>query len=134
MVTTMKPDQGWKRPPSGWVKCNTDGASYEVGWKGATGAVLRNENGVFIRGSAKWYENCLDSLTMEALACRDGLLLAQQAGVEHVWLEFDCQELPKLWSAGENQRSSVMTITREIRELSCFRISNFRSLVELVTK
>lgn len=55
---------------------------------------------------------------MEAVACRDGLRLAQQIGVQRIWLESDCQELLKLWNAGETQRSSVMTIIKEIQELS----------------
>jgi hypothetical protein len=55
---------------------------------------------------------------MEALACRDGLVLTQQVGVQRVWLETDCQEHLKLWSVGERQRSSVVTIRKEIRELS----------------
>jgi hypothetical protein len=59
-------------PPSGWLKCNVDGAFYEQQWQGATGAVLRDDNGAFVRGGAKWYGHCLDALNMEALACRDG--------------------------------------------------------------
>jgi len=45
-------------------------------------------------------------------------VLAQQVGVQRVWLKTDCQELLKLWSVGEKQRSSVVTIMKEIRELS----------------
>jgi hypothetical protein len=89
--------------------------------------VIRDDSGAFFRGGAKWYANSLDALTMEALACRDGLLLSRQAGVSRLWLETDCQELVKLWSAGENQRSSVMSILKEIRELGAlfqdFRLS-----------
>ena len=77
--------------------------------------MLRDDAGVFVRGSAKWYDHCLDALTMEALACRDGLVLAQQAGALKVWLESDCQESVHLWNAGENQRSHVATLLREIR-------------------
>jgi hypothetical protein len=55
---------------------------------------------------------------MEALACCDGLIMAQQSGAQKVWSETDCQELMRLWTAGENQRSSVVTILREVRELS----------------
>jgi hypothetical protein len=88
-------------PLSRWIKCNTNGAFYEH-WKGASGVVFRNDNGDFVRGSAKWYGNCFDTLTMEALAYRDGLVLVQQAGAQRVWLESDCQELLKLWSVGEN--------------------------------
>ena len=55
---------------------------------------------------------------MEALACRDGLALALQAGIQKVWLETDCQEVVKLWQAGVNQRSGVVSIIKESRELS----------------
>ena len=44
--------------------------------------------------------------------------MTQQVGVQRVWLETDCQELLKLWSVGEKQRSSVVTIMKEIREFS----------------
>ena len=92
-----------------------DAAFYVEQWQGATGLVLRDELGSFVRGSAKWYAHCLDALTMEALACRDGLLLAQQTNAQRVWME--SQELVKLWCPGENQRSSIVSILREIREL-----------------
>jgi ribonuclease HI len=108
----------WERPPTGWMKCNSDGAFYENQSKGATGAVIRDEAGGFVRAGAQWYDHGLDALTMEALACRDGLVLAQQAGALKIWLESDCQELVHLWKAGDNQRSHVATLLREIRGLS----------------
>jgi len=110
--------QRWECPPEGWLKCNADGTFYENQWQGATGAVLRDEAGGFVRGRAKWYGHCLDALSMEALACRDGLLLARQVGAQRLWLETDSQELLKLWRAGDNQRSSIAPILGEIRELS----------------
>ena len=85
--------------------------------QGETGAVLRDHQGVF-RGGAKWYANCLDALLMEALACRDGLALAQQFGMQQVTMETDCQESVTLWHAAEHQRSSVLALLREIQELS----------------
>jgi ribonuclease HI len=105
-------------PPSGWLKCNVDGAFYEQQWQGATGAVLHDDNGAFVRGGAKWYGHYLDALNMEALACRDGLLMARQVHAQRVWLETDCQELLKLWRTWDNQWSSVMPILTEIRDLS----------------
>jgi hypothetical protein len=95
-----------------------DAAFYAEQWQGATCSVLRDEFGSFVRGSDRWYAHCLDALTMEALACTDELLLAQQANAQRVWMESDCQELVKLWCAGENQHSSIVSILREIRELS----------------
>jgi hypothetical protein len=80
--------------------------------------VLRDDAGVFVRGSAKWYDHCLDALTMEAIACRDGLALAAQSGVRKIWLETNCQQVVLLWQTGINQRSTIVTILQEIRELS----------------
>jgi ribonuclease HI len=77
-------------------------------------------------GGARWYDHYLDALSMEAMACRDGLLMARQVGAQRVWLETDCQELVKLWRAGDSQRSSVLPILREIRDLSLlFQEFNF---------
>ena len=102
----------------GWTKCNVDGAFYEDQRRGPMGAVMRNDAGSLKRGRAQWYEHGLHALTMEALACRHGLLMAQHAGAQKVWLETDCLELVRLWNVGENQKSSVATILREIRDLS----------------
>jgi hypothetical protein len=117
-VSTRSTEQSWVMPPTGWIKCNADGAFYEQQWKGATGSVLRDDTGAFIRGGAKWYDHCLDALSMESMACRDGLLMARQVGAQRVWLETDSQEPVKLWRAGDNDRSSIMPILGEIRELS----------------
>jgi hypothetical protein len=45
----------WKPPSEGWAKCNVDGAFYADQRQGATGAVLRDHQGVFRGGGAKWY-------------------------------------------------------------------------------
>jgi len=108
----------WQKPEAGWLKCNTDGAFYDRHWKGASGAVLRDDNGAFIRACARWYDNCLDVLTSEALACRDGLQLARHVNASKVWLETDSQEVLRLWEVGENCRSTIGPILEEIRVLS----------------
>jgi hypothetical protein len=77
---TSNIEEHWEMPPGGWLKCNADGAFYEQQWRGATGAVLRDDTGAFIRGGARWYDHCLDALSMEAMACRDGSLMARQVG------------------------------------------------------
>jgi hypothetical protein len=106
----------WKPPEEDWIKCNPDGAFYPDG-SGATGAVLRDHHGCFKGGSTRWYDTCMDALTMEALACRDGVILAKKKGATRVLLETDCQELVRLWSMKDEERSSVTTILREIQEL-----------------
>lgn len=64
------------------MKYNRDGAFYDLyenQRKGAARASIRDEFGGFVRGSdTEWYDHGLHALTMEAFACRDGLVLAKQ--------------------------------------------------------
>lgn len=46
---TSNIEEHWEMPPGGWLKCNADGVFYEQQWRGATGAVLRDDTGAFIR-------------------------------------------------------------------------------------
>lgn len=110
------PKPSWEHPQEGWIKCNVDGAFYDRAGSGATGVVLRDGSGSFVRGGAKWYEHSLDAITMEACACRDGLRLAAQAGARKVWLETDCQQIVQLWSSGSFQRSCIAPLLQEIQE------------------
>lgn len=70
----------WQPPQEGWTKCNVDGAFYQDLGQGAVGAVLRDSTGMFGGGRAQWYCHGLDALTMEALACRDGMAFAREKG------------------------------------------------------
>ena len=108
----------WRAPPAGWFKCNTYGAFYLNQGQGASGIALRNDAGLFVGGQARWYSHGLDALTLEALACRDGVALARDKGVQRLILETDSQEFVKLWKEGANQRSRIASIIRETRELS----------------
>ena len=113
----------WNPPGDGWLKCNFDGACYPDG-KGATGAVIRDHNGTFHGGSAKWYGHCMDALTMEALAFRDAVIFAKQRGATRVVVfETDCHSLIHLWSMEDEQRSMFATILREIHDLGSSLVS-----------
>lgn len=46
------------------------------------GAVIRDESGRILGTTAKFYDHVPDVLTAEALAARDGLLLARAGGFE----------------------------------------------------
>jgi ribonuclease HI len=111
----------WQPPPEGWFKCNTDGAFDARKGEGASGVALRTASGVFAGGRARWYPHGRDALTMEALACRDGVLLAKGRGVEKLILETDSQVFLKLWKEDINLRSEIAPIISEIRLISsCF--------------
>lgn len=69
---TTRTGQHWQRPPERWIKCNVDASFPDGVCTGATGMVLRDYEGRSCGGKAKWYDHCLNALTAEALACRDG--------------------------------------------------------------
>ena len=85
---------------------------------GATGAVLRDDEGRFLEAQAAAYNHCMDALTTEAYACRDGVVLAERHGVTRLCLETDCQEVVGLWENRGNNRSVIHPILMEIQERS----------------
>ena len=66
----------WARPSNGWMKVNTDASFLAATGAGSTGAVLREERGVVLAAIARFYSNIADVLMAEALAARDGVILA----------------------------------------------------------
>jgi ribonuclease HI len=55
---------------------------------------------------------------MEALACKEGLEFARQCGVQRVHLETDCLELVRLWKMEGLQRSMIMPVLQDMKEIS----------------
>lgn len=108
----------WIPPVETWTKCNVDGNFFTNSREGGTGAVLRDSKGNFRGAKAVWHERCLDAMTMEALACQEGLVLARQCGVQRIHLETDCLELVRLWELGDLQRSTVSPILKEMKNIS----------------
>ena len=88
--------------------------------QGSTGLVIRDHTGTCRGAQARWHEHCADALMMEAYACKEGLEFAGQCGVQRVHLETDCLELVRLWKLEERQRSMIMPVLEEVKELSRF--------------
>ncbi|TVU04044.1 hypothetical protein EJB05_50392, partial [Eragrostis curvula] len=107
----------WEPPDLDWTKLNTDGAFDVRSGTGATGAVLRDDRGRIIRAEARWYENLSNVITIEAIAARDGLLLASAYGCQRVVLEMDNLTLVESLNASTVDRSVVAGLWQEIREL-----------------
>jgi hypothetical protein len=108
----------WRPPELGWVKVNADASFQSDGKVGATACVVRDHRGAFWVAQARWYVWGLDACTMEAIACRDALVLAKQHGVQRVILETDCLDLVNLWRKKESQRSVIDPILKQIEDLS----------------
>jgi ribonuclease HI len=107
----------WEKPPPGYVKINTDGGFEVASMPGATDAVIKDENGIFMRAKARKLPSVASALVAEAEARRDGLRLLGQSGHQQVILESDSLELITLWRSREEQRSEITPILREIQTM-----------------
>ncbi|KAF8670914.1 hypothetical protein HU200_050181 [Digitaria exilis] len=115
---SAKEKVGWVKSDEGWIKVNTDGAFDAKTGNGGSSMILRGHGGDVIAVEAKWYSLLPDALTSEALAARDGLLLAVAHGCSRVILETDCSELVNPITSQTGARSPISGLWHEIRELS----------------
>ena len=60
---------------------------------GSTGAVIRDFSGSFIAAAARFIEHVQDAPMAEAMALKEGLLLAQQIGCNRLMIQSDCLEV-----------------------------------------
>jgi hypothetical protein len=78
---------------SGYLKTNTDAAFSKSSKDGATSSNIMNYQVDFCAAQAIWYERGYDVCALEVMACRDGLKLVVQLGLQRVELETDCLQL-----------------------------------------
>ncbi|KAL4353002.1 hypothetical protein GQ457_06G021180 [Hibiscus cannabinus] len=81
----------WVAPPHGSVKLNVDAAVFPTDHTAGVGGVIRDENGCWILGFARFVGRC-DVLIAELWAIYDGLVQAWNTGFSSVKLESDCLE------------------------------------------
>jgi hypothetical protein len=87
-----KLEEKWSKPPSGYVKINTDGGFEAESMSGATGAVIRDENGIFIKAMVRRLPSVASALVVEAKAWRDGLRLICQSVYQQMVLFFKASQ------------------------------------------
>ena len=71
----------WTKPPTGWVKLNTDGTMYENPVKVGGGGALRSSSGDWIGGFVRKMGST-SSTVVELWALKDGLTMAKQMGLK----------------------------------------------------
>jgi hypothetical protein len=87
------------------VKVNVDAAFKAESQRGATGVVIRDENGHVLAAKCKCYVLIPNILTAEAYVARDGSVLMNLLNRPKVMLETDSLELQSLWRSKDNNRS-----------------------------
>jgi hypothetical protein len=72
------------KPADEFVKLNNDAAISAENYTGATGAVIRDDGGMFVAVSCRGILHVADEAMAEAIALRDGILLAGQLGCNRI--------------------------------------------------
>ncbi|KAK6158243.1 hypothetical protein DH2020_005557 [Rehmannia glutinosa] len=76
----------------GFAKINTDASIMEDVGSGF-GVIIRDDQGQVIKSSYRFQPHVLDVEVAEAVACRDGIILAKELGLTRVIVEMDNQSL-----------------------------------------
>jgi hypothetical protein len=120
----------WIPPPVGFAKINADAAVQWEGDFGAGAVVCRGHSGAFLGASSITFRNISDPTTLEALAVREGLAIAEDLNEQRIQIASDCKIVVN--DIKQNSPAEYGAIVHEITERSrafaaCNIIHEFRS-------
>lgn len=110
-VATSSPR--WIPPRHGVAKINVDAALSKSSNLATTAAVARDEAGVFLGASAMVTQGITDPETMEVLAFKEGLALANDLALRRVRMASDCANAVR--SVAQDTRGAYSQIIQEIK-------------------
>jgi ribonuclease HI len=99
----------------GWTKINADGAFNRDSGHGGGGVVLRDHHGVFLAGACRFPPYVIDPEQAELLACRRGLEVAKELGLEKVLLETDCAAVVSKLHCRERDQSLHGPLVEDVK-------------------
>jgi ribonuclease HI len=106
----------WVKPRNNYVKVNTDAAFIQSEEAGATGAVIRDNQGGFLAAGSTFIPHVSSASMAEALAMCHGLKLARDLGYTTVQAESDSLEVIQLCTGTERIWNDATAIYAEILE------------------
>ncbi|KAE8801714.1 retrotransposon expressed [Hordeum vulgare] len=80
-------------PAEGFYKLNVDAGFCSDSGTGSTGTVLRDDRGTFQAGSCSGIPFVEDASSAEARGLGDGLILANEVGLEKFVVKSDCMDV-----------------------------------------
>ena len=99
------------KPPTGHFKIHVDaGVAGRRG--GSAAAICRDEEGNYMGSSALVVEGVTDPASLEAMACREALALAEDLGIQNLVVASDCQQVVS--DINKNARGTYGAIVSEI--------------------
>ena len=117
----------WAKPPFGWHKLNTDGASLGNPGKAGGGGLIQDHQGKWIKGFMRRI-GLVTSITAELWALRDGLMLAKQIGITHLVVEMDNKVIVDLVQSNKATNNSYSSLLNDcrflLRQLHRFKINH----------
>ncbi|XP_074314149.1 uncharacterized protein LOC141649356 [Silene latifolia] len=109
--------RGWRPPPMGCVKINTDaGVSEGVGV--SLGLVYRDDRGEVLWGVSVVQDQVWEPHVAEAVAVLEGVKEAKRLGYKDIVMESDCAQVIEALNKKQAGRSSFMLVIDEVLCLS----------------
>lgn len=106
-------------PPAGFAKIHVDAGLMRSGEGGAAAAVCRDSNGQYLGSSSLVVNGVRDVATIEAIACRDALSLADDLLLQSFVVATDSKQV-----ATDNEKGTQGSFGQIIKEIK-LRSENF---------
>ncbi|CAO2192714.1 unnamed protein product [Urochloa humidicola] len=106
----------WKPREQGWIKLNVDGAFDSCTGDGGVGVIIRDREGSVLLSSWRYFQRGKDAEEMEALAAKEGLMLAAEWHACNTILETDCITVARALRERNAGRSNTSFILEEAME------------------
>jgi ribonuclease HI len=121
----------WQKPPTGWLKCNTDAAFHNDSNQTSAGWILRDHLGRFVMAGTTWIQGKCSSLEGEAIALFEAIKAKEQQRFTHIIFESDSKNVVDAIKSLRFGYSEFSTIICNIRNALSLN-QNF--LVEFVRR
>ncbi|KAI4989132.1 hypothetical protein ZWY2020_036449 [Hordeum vulgare] len=116
---------GWTPPAAGLYKLNVDACFNIDSGTGSSGVVIRDDKGTFLAALCSGIPFADDAGSAEARGLRDGLLLANELGMQKLVVESDCMEVVDTMLEGGNS----LGLAAAIYEECAFLANNFSCIM-----
>ncbi|KAK4415272.1 hypothetical protein Salat_2634500 [Sesamum alatum] len=125
-LVTKAPSR-WQVPPSNLIKLNFDGATFCHGQEMGVGVIARDAPGQCVAWMVRRVCRVGSGEVAEALAAREGILLAHRQGWHSVIVEGDCSILIHKLQTAARDRSTIGPLVTDILYLAeFFQVCSFQ--------
>ncbi|CAL8169219.1 unnamed protein product [Prunus armeniaca] len=109
--------QPWTKPCAGSLKINVDGSWTAGNTYGGVGILVRDSNGKFVAGRALHVDNVFSALQVEAMAAREGAILAVEGDFNNAIFESDSLQIVSAIRSSSVDRSNVGPVVEDTKAL-----------------